>query len=306
MTVAQSLRIVPKTTRRSLALRARRTIPAILFLAPAVITFIIFRYYPLARGLFMSFFRWDMANPPGEFVGIGNFTNALTSAHFYLLLKNTIALFAYGILLGFWVPILQALALHHLRKGYYTLRFLYVLPVAIPSIAFLMTWMYIWTPNSGLANGLLSLLGLPEQTWLSDPKLVKLCLRIPGLLGGGMDVLIYVAALQNISPEVVEAAIMDGANAWQRVRHILLPLIAPIVSIMFVMRLTRSLLAFDDVWILTQGGPGFASTTLVMGVYQRAFVQNQYGMGSAWAMLILLLTLLFTLLRLKTMREESM
>ncbi len=254
----------------------------------------------------MSLYRWDMASPPGEFIGLGNFSNALTSSHFYMLLGNTLQLFAYGVLLGFWVPIAQALVLNHLRTGYYTFRFLYVLPVAVPSIAFLMTWMYIWTPNSGLANAAMGALGLPPQTWLGDPKLVKLCLRAPGLLGGGMGILIYTAAIHNISPEVVEAAIMDGANAWKRTWYILLPLIMPIVRIMFVISLTRSLLAFDDVWILTQGGPGYASTTLVMGVYQRAFVQSQYGMGSAWAVLILVLTLLFTLLRLRTMNEESM
>jgi multiple sugar transport system permease protein len=296
----------PTPKRRSFTTWIQRTSSGVLFLAPTIAAFIVFRYYPLARGLFMSLYRWDMASPPGEFVGLGNFANALTSTHFYMLLSNTLQLFAYGILLGFWVPIAQALVLNHLRTGYYTFRFLYVLPVAVPTIAFLMTWMYIWTPNSGLANAVMGALGLPPQTWLGDPKLVKICLRVPGLLGGGMGILIYTAAIHNISPEVVEAAIMDGANAWKRTWHILLPLIMPIVRIMFVLTLTRSLLAFDGVWILTQGGPGYASTTLVMGVYQRAFVQSQYGMGSAWAVLILVLTLLFTLLRLRTMNEETM
>jgi multiple sugar transport system permease protein len=284
--------------------RVLRSAPAVVFLAPATASFIIFRYYPLLRGLYMSLFRWDIPDPPGKFIGLGNFANAITSPHFYMLLSNTLILFVFGILLGFWVPIAQALALHQLRRGYYTFRFLYVLPVAVPSVAFLMTWMYIWYLDGGLANAVLTTLGFPAQSWLSNPGLVKFCLRVPGLLGGGVGILIYTAAIQNISPEVIEASIMDGANAWQRMWRIIVPSILPIVNIMFVISLTQSLLAFEDVWILTQGGPGYASSTLVIGVYQRAFVQNQYGVASAWAVLILLLTMFFTLVRLRTLREE--
>jgi ABC-type sugar transport system permease subunit len=129
-------------------------------------------------------------------------------------------------------------------------------------------------------------------------------LRLPSLLGGGMSILIFTAAIQNVSWEVLEAAIVDGANAFQRALYIIFPNILPIIGILFVLSLTGSLLAFDDVWIMTGGGPGYASTTLVMGVYQRAFVQNQFGYGSAWAVIILVFTLILTIARLWTMREE--
>jgi len=286
--------------------RVGRAIPGILFLGPAVIAFLLLRYYPLVRGLMMSLYRWDVANPPGTYVGLENFKLTVSSEVFHQLLGNTLLLYAFGMLCGFWVPVAQSLLLSELRWGYYAYRFLYVLPVAVPGIASLMVWKYIWHPEFGLANAVVEGLGLPAQLWLSDPKLVKLTLRLPGLLGGGMGVLIYTAAIQNISTEVIEAAIVDGANARQRAWYIILPSILPIVGIMFVLSLTGSLLAFDDVWIMTGGGPGYASTTLVMGVYQRAFVQNQFGIGSAWAVVILILTLVLTLGRLYTMREERM
>lgn len=295
----------PASIRKAMQRRSK-TLSAVLFLGPAVIAFMLFRYYPLVKGLYMSLFRWDMINPPGEFVGLNNLRLTVTSSMFREVFLNTFILFAFGILLGFWVPILQSILLNDLRKGYYLYRFLYVLPVAVPGIAFLMIWKYIWHPDFGLANAVLEGLGLPAQLWLNDPKLVKLTLRIPSLLGGGMGVLIYTAAIQNISLEVIEAAIVDGANAFQRARYIILPGILPIVGILFVLSLTTSLLAFDDVWIMTAGGPGYASTTLVMGVYQRAFVQNQFGVASAWAVLILILTLILTMARLYTMREEKM
>ena len=286
--------------------RLPRKLPGIMFLAPAVIAFLVFRYYPLVKGLYMAFFRWDTQNPPGDFVGLQNFGLAITSPLFRQVFVNTFLLYAFGMLLGFWVPIVQSLALNQLHKGYYAFRFLYVLPVAVPGIAFLMVWKYIWHPEFGLANAVMQILRLPPQVWLSDPDLVKVVLRIPGLLGGGMGILIYTAAIQNISVEVIEAAIMDGATAWQRTRFIIVPNILPIIAILFVLSLTTSLLAFDDVWIMTGGGPGYASTTLVMGVYTRAFVQNQFGMASSWAFWILIFTLVLTLARLYTMREERM
>jgi multiple sugar transport system permease protein len=281
-----------------------RAMPAIVFLGPAVTAFMLFKYYPLYRGLVMSFYRWDIINPPGQYIGFENFVNTLSSDHFFLLLKNTLALFAYGILLGFWVPIAQAVVLNHIRTGYSAFRFLFVLPVAVPSVAFLMVWTFIWSVDGGLANVIMGLLGLPRQSWIGDPALVKLCLRIPGLLGQGVGILIYLAAIQNIPEEVIEAAIVDGANAWQRIWRIILPSIMPIVNVMFIISLTQSLLAFEDVWIMTQGGPGYASSTLVIGVYQRAFVQSQYGVGSAWAVLILLMTLAFTAIRLRFVQDE--
>lgn len=286
--------------------RIWRTIPGFLFLAPAVIAFLVLRYYPLVRGLVMSLYRWDVSDPPGTWVGFNNFNLTLNSEVFYMLLANTFLLYLYGLLFGFWVPIVQALLLSELKRGQYIYRFLYVLPVAVPGIASLMVWKYIWHPQAGLANAVMQWLGLPTQVWLNDPRLVKLTLRLPGVLGGGMGVLIYLAAIQNISVETIEAAIMDGANARQRAWHIILPNIMPIVGILFVLSLTGSLLTFDDVWIMTAGGPGYASTTLVMGVYQRAFVQNQFGIGSAWAVVILILTMILTLGRLYTMREERM
>jgi multiple sugar transport system permease protein len=308
MTQLQAVQPALKGTRsigRIFFQRTLKALPALIFLGPAVVAFLLFRYYPLAQGLYMSLFRWDTVHPPGEFVGLNNMSLAINSSVFHEAFVNTLMLYAFGMLLGFWVPIVQSLFLSELRRGHYFVRFLYVLPVAVPGIAFLIVWKYIWHPEFGLANAVLQVFSLPKQFWLSDPNLVKVTLRLPSLLGGGLGILIYLAAIQNISPEIIEAAIMDGANAWQRTWRIIVPNITSIIGIMFVLSLTGSLLAFDDVWIMTAGGPGYSSTTLVMGVYQQAFVQNQYGTGSAWALWIFIFTLLFTMVRLYTMREEK-
>jgi multiple sugar transport system permease protein len=304
MQIARPAASGSRRSRRSLIQWIRKIIPAIIFLGPAIAAFLLFRYYPLFQGFYMSMFRWDTITPPGTFVGLNNMSLAISSSVFHEVFLNTVILYAFGMLLGFWVPIMQSLFLNELRRGHYIVRFLYVLPVAVPGIAFLIVWKYIWHPEFGMANAVMQLLNLPKQFWLSDPNLVKLTLRLPSVLGGGMGILIYLAAIQNISPEIVEAAIMDGANAWQRTWRIIVPNIRSIIGIMFVLSLTGSLLAFDDVWVMTAGGPGYSSTTLVMGVYQQAFVQNQFGMGSAWALWIFIFTLIFTVARLYTMRED--
>jgi multiple sugar transport system permease protein len=168
----------------------------------------------------------------------------------------------------------------------------------------LLIWKWIWHPNLGLANALLGLLGLEPLMWLGDPNLVKLTLRLPYLLGGGMSVMIFLAAIQGVSPELYEAAEIDGAGAWTRMWRITLPAIWNMVTILFILTLTGALLAFNDVFVLTNGGPAQASATIVLGIYQVAFTQQMMGQAAAWAVIVLLLTLVATGIQLRLSREE--
>lgn len=204
-------------------------------------------------------------------------------------------LFAYSILLGFWVPIVQALLLNETTKGKGLLRYLYVLPAAVPSVAGLAIWRYIWNPEAGLANVLVNALGIPDQAWLLDENLIKLTLRLPGLLGGGIGMLIYLVAINNVSDELYEAAKIDGASNFRCVFSITLPNIKGIIGIQLLLSLSSSLLAFDDVYIMTgaSGGPGGSASTLVFGIYMRAYDQLQYGQAMAMSCIVLVLTLIF-------------
>jgi multiple sugar transport system permease protein len=183
-------------------------------------------------------------------------------------------------------------------------KYLYLLPMAIPSVGVYLIWIWIWHPDMGLANAILKGLGLPTGLWLQDPRLVKMCLRISWILGGGMNVIIYLAAIQGVSLDQYESAELDGAGLFRRLVSITLPNIWHMVTILFILTLTGALLAFDDVFVMTQGGPGDASTTLVFGVYRIAFNQLQMGQGAAWAVLILIITLIATSIQLWLSREE--
>ncbi len=292
----------------SLARRSRHRTnwgAVLFFLGPTTAAFILFSYFPLVKAVYMSFFDYDWMKPPGPFVGLLNFVNSIKSLSFRTDLSNTVILFLFGLALGFWVPLVQALLLDSIRGATHRVaKFLYLLPMAIPTVASLLIWKWIWHPNLGLANAILALVHIPPVNWLGDPHLVKLTLRLPYLLGGGMNVMIYLAAIQGVSPDLYEAAEIDGAGAWQRLLRITLPQIWHMVTILFILALTGALLAFDDVFVLTSGGPGGASGTVVWGIYQVAFQQQMMGQAAAWAVLVLIITLIATSIQLRLSREE--
>ncbi|HET6486613.1 MAG TPA: sugar ABC transporter permease [Spirochaetia bacterium] len=294
--------------RRGPAGRGPRTnwLVAAFFLGPTVAAFIAFSYLPLGRAVYMSLHNYNWMKPPGPFVGLSNYLKSFRSLSFRTDLANSAILFLFSLALGFWVPILQALLLDQIAgPAQRLMKYFYLLPMAIPAVASFLVWKWIWNPSLGLANAVLALAHIPPQLWLGDPRLVKLTLRLPYLLGGGMNVMIILAAIQGVSPELHEAAEIDGAGAWQRMWNITVPGIWHIVTILFILNLTGALLAFDDVFVMTGGGPGTASTTIVYGIYLVAFRQQNPGQGSAWAVLVLVLTLIITGIQLRLRRSDS-
>lgn len=282
----------------------------LLFLGPALLGFIIFKYITSIQAIVYSFFSYsanDYIDPPGVFVFLDNYLTIFRSAEFYRQLKNTVILFLYGILFGFWVPILQALLLNETTKGKGVLRYLYILPAAVPSVAGLAIWRYMWNPDSGLANTLIGLFGISPQTWLLDEKLIKLTLRLPGLLGGGIGMLIYLVAINNVGEEMYEAAKIDGASNFRCMWSITIPNIRGIIGIQFLLSLSGSLLAFDDVYIMTgaTGGPGGSAATLVFGIYMRAYDQLQYGQAMAMSCIVLVLTLILVGIQMKLSKARD-
>ena len=277
----------------------------LLFIAPAVIGFFIFRYVTSFQAFYYSFFRYDYVNPPGVFIGLDNYVNLFKSEIFWESLLNTIILFAMSVAFGFWVPIVQALMINELGKSQGVFRYLYLIPAGIPGVASMVVWKYMWNVDAGLANVITSALGLGEFDWLYDEKLVKFCLRIPAILGGGTNVLIYLVAIGGVGEEMYEAARLDGASRFRQIFSLTLPNIANIIGIQFLLSLTGSLLAFDDVYVMTKGGPGTSSTTVVMAIYQKAFNDLNYGQAMATSVVVLVITLGFVVLKMKLEKKED-
>lgn len=275
--------------------RLKRTGTAFLFLLPAILLFVYFKFYPMYETLYGSFFRYNIVNPDKSiYVGLKNYANALSSDLFWLSVKNAAILFLWGLVLGFWVPILQALCIHELIRGKGIARLCYLIPTALSGFAGLSVWKYMWEPDGGLANMFVGLFGLGPYQWYGSEALVKFCLRFPAILGGGGTVIIFLVAMENISAELYEAAKIDGANIFRRIWHITLPGARYTIFLIFLMGLTGSLLAFDDVYMLTQGGPGYSSFTVVFGIYTKAFRENNFGLAMAMSLILCLMILVIT------------
>ncbi|GBF72540.1 sugar ABC transporter permease [Paenibacillus sp. 598K] len=272
---------------------------SVFFIAPSLVSFLAFKYIPLVYAAFMSFFDYDFMKPPGRFMGLDNYSLLLKSTYFWTALYNTFAIGLLSLLLTFWVPILQALLLTGIKQANALYRFLYLVPVAVPAIAGIVLWKWIYNPDYGLANEWLGKLGLPPLMWLSDPSLAKLALVIPGMLGGGLGVLIYYSALQGISVELLESAKMDGAGPWRRLLAILLPNMRFVIGIQFISFLAGVFLSFDAIFVMTGGGPANSTKVLTMLVYETAFKQNRFGSASAISLIVFVIVGIFSYVQIR-------
>lgn len=281
--------------------RRKRKIPwpAILFMMPAVIAFILFKYYPLFQAVFMSLFDYKLMDPPGKWVGLGNYLMLFKSSLFWTAFKNTFIFAGLYIGLTFWIPIVQALLLNEIRFGNTAIRFLYLVPTAIPSIAGYILWKWIYNPDYGLLNEWLGRIGLGPYGWLNDPSMSKVSIVLPGIVGGGIAVLLYYSALRGVPHEVVEAAKIDGAGPWQRMRKVLLPSMGFIIGIQFISFLSGVFLTFDPMFVMTGGGPVDSTRVLSMIVYDNAFEQYRFGIAGAVSFIMFAIIALVTFAQLK-------
>lgn len=279
-----------RTDRRKLSINhVKRIGLAFLFLLPAILLFAYFKILPIFETVYGSFFRYNiMDSSKNIFVGIDNYANTLKSDLFWVSLKNAAELYMWQLVLGFWVPVLQGLCISELVRGKGLARLGYLLPTALSSFAGLSVWKYIWEPEGGLANQFLEIFGMGPYQWYGSEELVKFALRFPCILGGGGTVIIIAVAISNIPSELFEAAKIDGAGAFRRIWHISLPGARYTIFLMFLMGLTGSLLAFNDVYMITQGGPGYSSFTVVFGIYTKAFRENNFGMAMAMSVILCL------------------
>ncbi len=277
-----------------------------MFLVPALISFSLFKYYPIILGIFVSFFKVDIVNLPGDFVGLDNYIRAFGDNHFFNAVKNNFQFLIISLVMTFWVPIVLATLINEVRKGKTFMRTMYYIPAIAPGIAMMVLWKYIWSPDYGLANYLLSLFNLPRQMWLNDPKLVKWCMQFPGMvMGGGMNMLIYLAALQDIPEEQHESALLDGAGFLRRIWSISLPQILPIISTMLVLAVIGTFNMFDSVQVMTGGGPAGATETIILYSYKHAYTFYDYGYALTLSTIAFLIIFVLTIVQMSLDRDKD-
>ena len=283
-------------------LRHRRTLWAFLFTLPAFFAFILFKYYPMIQAIYMSFFDYKVVNPPGPFVGLSHYIHAFKDPLNAKVWGNNVVLFFLNLALGFWVPLAQAVLLDEIRRLKTFYRVAYLLPSIVPSVAGAVIWRWIYNPDWGLLNSLLNRVGLPSLGWLNDPKMSKFSLALPGLLGGGLSIFIYLSALQGIPTHLYEAADIDGASLWRKFTAVTLPEILPIVGLQFIFALSGAFQVFDSVYIMTQGGPADSTRVVALNIYYYAFERVQMGYAAAMSVMLFVVTFILVGIQLRLTR----
>lgn len=270
---------------------------AALFLAPALVVLGVFVVYPIFDAGYTSLTSWNGFDPVKEFIGFENYARLAQDPEFWNSLLVT-AVYAVGVCLFSVISGLAvALLLDAPLRGRGLYRGIYFLPAVTSSVAAAIVWKYMLDP-AGFVNGVLAQLGIAGPDWLQDRWLALGALTALTVWKNiGFNAVLYLTAMQALPPAVYEAAQLDGASAWQRVRHLTVPLLAPMTFFVVVQALITSFQAFDLVYVLTGGGPRGGTDVLGMLMYRTAFRLGDFGYGTAIAFVTLLLVLGVTLVQ---------
>jgi multiple sugar transport system permease protein len=277
----------------------QRNLGGYLFLLPALVIFALFVWYPLVLGLVMSFQSVDMLNP-AVWVGWTNYRHVFSDPLFAVAWRNTLVFTGYALLFGYFVPIALALLINEMRHGKALFRLAFYLPVMLPPIVVAFLWLWLYNADSGLINALLNSLHLPSGLWLETKATALPALVVVATWGAaGSTFLIYLAALQGVPASLYEAAELDGSNLWQRIWHITLPSIRPIMLLMLVLQIIATMQVFTEPFTITGGGPENATLTVLMLIYRYTFQNAEFGEASALGVILFLVLSVFALVYMR-------
>ncbi len=269
-----------------------------LFVLPALIPLAVFWIYPILRSIYISLTDWDYMSPTYNFVWFDNFISLLKDQRFYDALWNTVV-FSVGtliptILLGLGL----ALLLQKSFKGSGVIKFILFSPWITPTVAVSIVWTWIYDPGSGIANVILKFFGLPELQWIKSSQTAMLAVIIVTVWKSlGYAMIFYLSALEKVPKELYEASGMDGAKSWQRFRDVTLPCISPTTFFLMIITMVNSLQAYDQIQILTQGGPSGSTRTLLYKNYQLGLEEFKMGQATAVANVLNQITILLSVVQ---------
>jgi ABC-type sugar transport system permease subunit len=266
----------------------RESQAAYVLLAPFMVLFILVLAYPLLFSLYLSFFDATLNQAPA-FVGVQNFVRLFTDGEFLTSLRNT-AYFAVFVVIGETVlPLFMAIAMNERLPFRTLLRTAYFLPVVTSWTVISLIWSMLFA-QQGLANSFVQLLGMPVQPFFSEPnQAMWIMIAVTIWRNLGYYMIIYLAALQGVPQELFEAAAMDGATKWRQIWHVAIPALRPVIYFVITITIIRSMQLFEQPFIMTNGGPLNATLSIVQLLYRHAFVNLEFGYGSAIATFLLVL-----------------
>ena len=283
--------------------KRRSNLTGFAFLAPNMTGFLVFTLIPVTAAFGLSLFEWNLFQPP-QFVGLRNFVDLLgissdeaggycNDPRFWKFLGNTFFLMM-NIPICMAASLFLAIVLNQKIKGRVIFRTVFYLPTICSGIGIMLLWMWVFNPEFGLANSVLKLVGIRGPLWLKSYHWAKPSIMLMGLWGamGGTSMILYLAGLQGVPPQLYEAAEIDGATTWQQFRHITFPMLTPTTFFIFITGVIGGFQGgFQAAYVMTQGGPNGATSTISYYIYNHAF--QWFNMGYAAAISVVLFGLVF-------------
>jgi multiple sugar transport system permease protein len=277
----------------------RRTLAGYLFLLPNFSGFLLFLLLPIVFSLVLSFCEWNLLTWPPRFIGLQNFSRLMADRHFWYYVFNT-TFFMLGIPFGIIGSLMLAILLNQKLRLRNLYRTIFFLPTFTAGVALLMVWRWLLNTDYGLINKCLIAAGLNGVDWLNRPWSARFAFLLMGFWTGvgGYNMILYLAALQNVNPELYEAAAVDGTNWWDRFRHITWPLVSPTTFFIFIISIIGGFQSgFSAVYLLARDtNSQEAVTTIDYYIYENAYHFYQMGYASAISWFLFILVFVFTLI----------
>ncbi|WP_405770733.1 sugar ABC transporter permease [Streptomyces sp. NBC_00080] len=289
--------------------RLQRLVPYV-FLSPAVLCLLTFGVFPIVLAALVSLTDMNISGLADygnvHFIGLDNYQKLLGDAAFWEALRNTGLFVALGVPVLVLGSLIIAIGLNRSRSRFFrALRAFYFVPAITAIVAISLIWGYLYNGQFGLLNYLLHLVGLGPVDWLSDPTTAKFSVALVAIWrGSGLNVVIFLAALQAIPEDYYEAASLDGAGEWRKILSITVPLLRFAIFFVTVTTLINWMQFFDEPYVLTQGGPVGATTSVSLYIYQQGFRYNAFGFASAASIVLFLIIAAVTVIQLR-MRKDS-
>lgn len=274
----------------------RKVLLAYLFLTPTLLGILVFTAGPVLVSFGLSLYEWNVIEP-ASFIGMGNYRRLLTDSRVIVAFRNTLVFVVLAVGLQLVVALFLAIAVQQKMPTWlrYIFRSAFFLPLLTSAATIAVVLAYMFHSEFGVINYYLSRLGLPRVNWLNSERWALITIVLTYVWQQvGFTFIIFIGGLTNISKEVMEAADVDGAMGWRRLWHVTLPLLSPTILFAAVVGVISALQVFSEPFVMTKGGPGDASRTVVMIIYESAFQNLEIGYGSAIAVFLFIVIMLVT------------
>jgi len=278
---------------------------AFLFVLAPLVGYLLFTLYPFFYSIYASFTTWNGLGFM-NFIGFDNYKDLLTDDFFHKSLFNTLFMMI-GIPIGLFLSLMLAMGLNRKIPGTTTFRVIYYVPVISSLAAISILWQFAYNGDYGLVNQFLDIFGIDGPNWLNNKSTVKPALVIMTVWKGlGYSMLLYLAALQGVPKIYYEAATLDGANAFQRFRHVTWPMVKPVTFFLVITNIINGAQMFTEIDIMTpDGGTGYSSATVVFYIWQKAFNNMQMGYASAMSVVLGIIIFVVTLIQFRLNDKSS-